>query len=911
MGWALCMALVCGLVGGWGCSDAAQCPDTPCGGSERCVDGECVALISLVCFPECDAGQTCSQGTCVGVEGACAQAGQLCDAAQPRSNGFFCVDWDGANFAEPAACEAPCASDGSCEAGSACFLLRYGVSRACFSASDCDSGELCQSGECRPAACKRSECDGFWDGREACEARYGGLPQFERGATCVELSNEVNFCFPAGARAQGERCISASDAATRSSFEDACAPGLGCVQGSCELACRLDTDCAEGGVCLFADKDQVARGVGFCGQPCAPFSTGTCGERRKCLPLDEGRGYCVPAGTLAPGMSCIPGMWGCEEGTICADYGPLGGDGGARCQPMCDIHAAPGDANIPRVDQARRDATCPQVEPPARASLVLTHLAPLSGDVDLYLDGAVVVEGAALGGREPAQGWRNVATGSHTLAARRAGASEQDAPLVERVFTVRRDEGQRVALVDSASGAALVLSNAEPAGATSAASLITLAVSDVPRVDLVVVGASGEEIARLGALEPGGSLESAALPAGDVTLALVPPGAPASDALAQVTLPGAAGPQVFYLVGTLNPDDLAALEVRRWPREAPELALADSLSWTCTTIGVQGYGICEQQCRDAGELGKCQGEQIGCQPVSRNSVVGSEVLCRPVQAQGEVESACDPYVETGACAEGLSCVLFGAGQSGGAAGPLGGRCVEQCVEGDQSCGGGRTCVLADASLFLGRCEWSCMPSRAYADVISCPDGLQTCEPRSRVVESELGASQVEEVAPLCSASGGRALGETCSSGECIPGAECLYPRSRQLGLGSGLLSPYLGGAGLVPTCRAQCDPFDARRSDTICGLGETCLPNYPFNADVGHCAPIVETAGPFQACQRPGESCGADSVCVTDSGAPFCLKLCQFAGGTSAESFAQGTCASGEECAPLVENIGFCRTRGG
>ncbi len=870
--------------------------------------GECVLLISLACIPECDPGQTCNQGQCVAVDGACMQPGQLCDPAQPRSNGFFCVDWDGANFADPAACEAPCASDATCPPGGACFLLSYASPSGCFGPQDCQSGELCEAGLCRPAACKRSECEGFWDGQATCQGRYGGLPQFALGATCVELPNEVNFCFPAGSRQLEQSCITSVAAAFGNSFDGACAAGLGCVQGSCKTACREDVHCPGGGTCLFADEDQIARGVGFCGDPCTPFSIGECGDGRKCLPLSEERGFCVPAGERTAGAACTPGQWQCEEGTICADYGALGGQG-ARCLPMCNIHVAEGGGDIPRVDQAKRDATCPQVEPPARAALEIAQLAPQVGAADLYLDGELLAAGVAFGARAPASGWRYIETGSHTLAARRAGASPQDAPIAERVFSVRRDGGQRVALLDRAGGAQLALIEQQPGGAALAASLVVLAVADAPRVELVALGADDREIGRLGVVEVGQGAEAPMLMAGAVTLALVAPGAPVTAALARFEVTPGAAPEVIALTGTLDPDDGAALAVQRWARAAPALALAEALSWTCTSIDNEGYGVCEQQCRDAEELdGECQGDLLGCQPVLRNTVVGAEAICRPVAAQSVEGSACDPRATTGACGEGLSCVAFGPGAAGGVSS---GRCVPQCVVGEEgSCAADRVCASPYAGLFLGRCEWPCTPSGSYADTARCPDGLQTCEPRSVVEVGAGGVATVVETAPICSVSGSIGLGQRCGGDDCQPGAECLYPRSAQIGLAQGLLSPYLGGAG-EPTCRAQCDPFDGRRSDTVCGLGETCLPNFPWNADVGHCAPIVETAGAFLPCQRPGESCGPSAVCVSEGAAPFCLKLCQYAGATGPMSYAQSTCASGEECVPLVENIGYCQTRGG
>jgi hypothetical protein len=734
------------------------------------------------------------------------------------------------------------------------------------------------------------------------------LPQFAAGVVCAELPNEVNFCFPGGRRALDETCVTHEAAALSGRFDAACAKGLGCVQNSCKTACRADTDCPVGGTCLFAEDDVVARGVGFCGVRCVPFSKGQCGKGQKCLPIDAERGFCVPAGELGPGAACVPGLWQCEEGSICTDYGLLGGQG-ARCQPMCNIHVVPGGGDIARVDQAKRDATCPQVEPPARAALAFIHAAPLAGAVDVYVDGALWLSAAQAGVVQPEQGWRYLDTGSHTIAARRAGASPQDAPLAERVVALRRDVGTRLGLMDRAGGASWALFGEEVGGAPPQGVRLVWAVPDAGRVEVAALDAAGEELGRVGPLELGSSaaLEGAALSA--TTLAIVAPGAASAQALARLAAP-AAGVSLWVVSGTLDPDDEAALTLHVFARQTPELALADALRWTCTSIGNKGYGVCEQQCLDAGDLGRCQGEAMGCQATLRNAVVGAEVLCRPVQTERAEGMACDPFLDTGACGQGLSCVRFGPG-SLGLAQTLPGRCVPLCdVDVEGVCGAGRLCVSQGADLFLGRCEWVCTPDRSYADVASCPDGLQTCEPRAEVEETELGEVVVRAAPAICSESGARGLGEQCTGGDCVPGAECLYPRSAQVGLAQGILSPYLGGAG-VPTCRAQCDPFDGQRSDAVCGLGETCLPNFPWSADVGHCAPIVEMAATLQPCQRPGESCGVDSVCVTEGAAPFCLRLCQYVGGDGATRYLQSTCSSGEECVPLVADIGYCRPRGG
>ena len=140
-------------------------------------------------------------------------------------------------------------------------------------------------------------------------------------------------------------------------------------------------------------------------------------------------------------------------------------------------------------------------------------------------------------------------------------------------------------------------------------------------------------------------------------------------------------------------------------------------------------------------------------------------------------------------------------------------------------------------------------------------------------------------------------------------ANALLSTVEQGDLVSTLLSPYFGGAGLSPTCRPVCDPFDNDSASWRCAPTETCLMNFPWSAEVGHCAPMVEQVAPWQPCTRPGEACGEDSVCVIDGGAPFCLRLCQYAGGPAANQYVRSTCPAGFQCAPLAEEVGFCRAQ--
>jgi hypothetical protein len=203
-----------------------------------------------------------------------------------------------------------------------------------------------------------------------------------------------------------------------------------------------------------------------------------------------------------------------------------------------------------------------------------------------------------------------------------------------------------------------------------------------------------------------------------------------------------------------------------------------------------------------------------------------------------------------------------------------------------------------------------MPDTSYSDA-TCPTGLQSCLPRATLQEDLSGTGDnppvVVEEQTFCSASGTLAVGEPCDLNQCAPGAECIFERSVQGDLVSTLLSPYFGGAGQFPTCHAYCDPFDGDSAAYTCADGETCLVNWPWSAEVGHCAPIAEERAPLETCEQPGLACGVDSVCTFLEGRPTCLRLCDYEGGTAPETFRRSTCPDGLHCEPLVADVGVCR----
>ena len=934
---ALLLLLACLVSACGGCGNPPEdnneikiCPDIPCGIAERCVEGICIGITDVVCFPPCGDGEICSGGECVAGVEVCTEVGQNCNPLNPLSGDFYCIDWDGPEQGDPAVCVEECDEAGECADDASCFLLSGLDDRPCSSTDECSEGTSCRNGFCRVAACQVSECEGFYEGLETCQRKYAGLPQFPDGANCQELPDGTNFCFPAGGAGVGERCEDFIDAATSGDFTIGCGPGLWCVQGTCLPACELEGDCAgDTEVCLFAEANFAGEGVGFCGQPCEPFTFGQCGEARKCLPVGPDQGYCVPAGEVEAFEQCEPEAYQCEEGAICvALSGGSDGPGQGRCMPMCDVTVAPPDPMqaVTPMDQVLRDLTCPQPEEVVLSYLRISNMAGDDLAIDVYLDnGQTPVVAGLMGGvvsREEGSTWRAISPGAHLVGIWRAGEPTSEAPLSEFSFAISGDQGRE-----------LLIGSPDP----ETADVLRFQVSDAIEVteqNLRVVNAFADVDAvdvefYLPGQEPGGVDPSAvvtnisALAGGELSLPedtyevyVWPAGDRARALIDGATLERGARAEVLYLRGSAQPDDALEPEALLDPLDRIPFAVSNEPRMLCNDLSNGAFGFCQQICEEAEDYaqGTCDGADMGCYPVRLPGFQGWQSLCQPGGgiAPGE---RCNPFVEFEQCSPGSYCLEYGNEDPAVASGAARGVCTPLCVVEDPgnenlSCSQGQTCQAIDPDSFdIGRCGFGCMPDDSYADAM-CPVGLGSCKPVSRQVEDTTGAGNaaplVEELDPVCSASGVQSSGQSCAGADCAPGTECLFARGTGQDLVTTLLSPYTGTAGGSPSCRPQCDPFDGVRSSARCGPEETCLINFPWSADVGHCAPVVERVTPFQGCSRPGESCGDDSVCVVDGGAPFCLRLCEYAGGPSSTSFARSTCPAGLQCAPLVNDVGYC-----
>lgn len=926
------------LMGCGGCDEGTQCPDLLCEEGQICAQGRCINP-SVGCEEGCATGEFCIDGVCVSNPGQCSYALQACDPRRAGGNGFLCIDWGGADKAG-AQCTRGCA-ESSCEPGSLCFLLSWGPPSACSSDAQCQAGQLCSSGGCYTAACRPSECAGPGEGDASCDAFYAGGAGFEDGAQCHDVGNEANYCFSAGTRREEQACLDFIDAYLANDLSQTCVSGLTCVDGTCRRGCREGSSCESGETCIGADVGSGSRG--FCGPACSPFEVGSCGPERTCHPVSATQGYCRAAGSGEAFSPCEPGAGTCADGLTCVTYQQAaeGGSVEARCHPLCNVAAAPAgeDGRISAGAQAIRDESCPQTAPlPAYVNVL--QLAQSVGAVDIYLNGELLHgEGATFeellspGAVGEHHGFGELPPGTHRIAVRPAGAPVTDAPLAESIFVAAGGDIWLWTLVPVVAGAfdevtwlAIEISVGEDGHAGGLA--LIHAIPDLGEIDVFITPV-GVELGETSPLRIASSLIFGGQP-----LFFEAPEAPfdmyvfesgegeLSEGRALLIYRDVASTLeqgLLALAGTMDPDDLnGTSRLPLFEVALPEMSRGESQVLSCIDSGNGVFGYCQQLCEGPQSYGvsTCEGASMGCAPLWRRGLFEWQHACVPVGAKAAGEP-CDPRLAFGECDQGLYCLEYGNASTHYQETGQRGLCTSLCAEGDEGsevlqCEAGQICGpwSFTESFDVGRCGYPCDPGRTYGDAAACPEGLSSCLPAVRLEDDEnapgLAPPQVVDLAPVCSASGTIAPGQGCAGFDCEAGSECIYPRSRQTDLVSTLLSPYFGVAGQRPVCTPQCDPFATGRSSHSCGANETCLFNYPWSADVGHCAPIVEEADILGSCARPGESCGPDAICAINGGQNVCFRFCQYEGGGAQGGYTQSSCPTGYQCAPFVQNIGYC-----
>lgn len=910
-----------------GCGEAVCEPE--CQAGFACSDGVC--LPEDGCPEPCGAGEVCAGSVCIPESGQCTDEGEICQVGLPTSDDYVCLDFDNAG-PSPATCTERCDASGMCSSGGLCFFVSTAVDTSCTDDSQCGDQQVCQSGGCRDTICLPSECEGFVEGAQTCNDLYQGNPNFPNGGNCLATGNESYFCVPAGTRRAGESCEAVSSALDRDDFSLTCASGLACVDSVCRDACKSDGDCPGDANCLLEDDDFVDVDTGFCGVTCTPFETGSCGSGQTCFPITEDEGTCIAAGTSEAFEQCQPGAGDCADGTICVTYEEpgVGGTAIARCQPWCDVSVAPAgdDGVVGDFEQAQRDETCPQPETPA-ARLAVYNLAQVGEPVDIYVGDATdpSIPSLAFAAATTESGdFLAFDAGNYPVTVLPAGAPRTDPPLLETTLNLQSEVSKvfvlRAVPGDSDEVAAFDFAEIRAAADPMLASIRILHGSpDAGPVDVIVVppGDPLDDPANQTELAAGLDLSDlgpfVSLSPGDYDLLVFPAGSARDDrANAVVTglglSVGSATQSTLGIAGTVDENDAADLRYLQLEYVSPPEIGSSGPRFTCVSTGDDILGYCQQECGDDPAVfgtDLCEGEQMGCTPLLLADSNRWRNLCGPV-GSGVDGTRCDPSVTWGDCAEGFSCLEYGNAQDGFDPSERG-LCRPLCdTTAESVCGAERDCrPLSYASDYaVGECGYACDPGMDYTDGV-CPAGLESCKPIASLRDPVTGTIPVvRDEQPFCSASGRIEIGQSCTGADCVAGSECLFPRSTQNTFVATIASPYFGAQGLQPTCTPQCDPFDGDDGPTSCGDGETCLFNFPWSAEVGHCAPIVENVAPEAACTRPGESCGEDSICVVNGGSNLCLRFCDYVGDSGDGTLGQSTCPSGLECTPFVADVGVC-----
>ena len=287
-----------------------------CNGSEACEGGKCVLKCDAdlatdasncgACGLKCEAGRECREGECRAIE----VAGVECPGDQEVC-GMGCIP------------KSACCDDLSCRVDDVSKpYCDKGVCIECKLASDCDSDELCEAGQCVP---KPVPCGGECGSAEQCiddQCVCPGRP---------DLSTDRNNCGTCG---------------------NSCRLSQECVDGTCQAYCggaNILSDARNcGETCERCDSDELCV-LGAC-TVCGDVRTdenncGECGKRcdsgEECL-----RGECTRKAQCGDGLvegleACDPGM-GTGVGTLTCSSACQVRELFQPCQDDADCNTPPG-----------------------------------------------------------------------------------------------------------------------------------------------------------------------------------------------------------------------------------------------------------------------------------------------------------------------------------------------------------------------------------------------------------------------------------------------------------------------------------------------------------------------------------------------------------------------------------------
>ena len=235
------------------CSGAGKCVETcqtdfDCGGG-RCVSGECVECITNAdCVVQYGQGRVCNQGQC---DTPCYTGLSTGDCSFGLNDGDTCQNCpDKCPLDAPCrkvseVCNVEEVYDVLQERVVAKLTFCEVCARTCITSSDCDDGTICGGfGYCRPTD---GRCT--YDSDCAEEALQSGKDLFCKNNTCIERGET---CFTNSDCDLGEICDSGTCVVGECGSDDFCQAGQTCVDNECRWQCGSGADvflCGDAGGC--------------------------------------------------------------------------------------------------------------------------------------------------------------------------------------------------------------------------------------------------------------------------------------------------------------------------------------------------------------------------------------------------------------------------------------------------------------------------------------------------------------------------------------------------------------------------------------------------------------------------------------------------------------------------------------
>lgn len=901
-----------------GCRD-----DAGCGANQVCIGNQCKTA-ECESSTDCGPGERCVSRICVDVT-QCTQVGQECDPQNIKnSEGFTCVDQGNGPV-----CALLCEERLFCENDLA--LKRVPA---------CPQGSVCQGGACLPSNCDplrvNADCDALAEANPVA---------FPNGANCQKTTvtidtdgdgfatdDDLNYayrCTATGTVARGAACGVSGGLGQPPSQ---CQAGLKCInseytdglfaQGNsiCQIPCTNDAQCPSGESCLGEEKAEFD-GAGICGVRCDPYDVNptACPDRQSCFPITSTDGRCIATNFTGEGNpydGCDANTQArCPSGTICI---------ASQCLPMCDPTLR---------NQPERNDTCAGGNPSAFVRVV--HLAPLAGDVDVYVDGTRVADDLAFDAVAAGDGgWFELTPGTHTVEIVAAADQDNRRPILSESYNFAANTGTNVIALPRAGAVPVQLLASQdqrlvtPPTATQASIGLLHAVPGATDVDVFAVAANGDVSVANGRVQLGNDVAfggrsnylATTARVNDIYVfpANVPPTAAAAVAVFEDVTFAANQRASVVLHG-----DSAANIAYKLVQHAPFKHIPSSKGY-CYDLGLNNdfrslpsWGICFQQCEGGAAdfgTGACDGP-AGCSIFTSNTAV-----CLGDGGAVGVGGACG--TGGGECADGLFCDLTSTGA---------GVCRSYCtVDGVvnsslEGCQAGETCMPSQLINGLGECRIACQPQAPgdFRDTVRCPANQQTCYPDEGNFYCRPSGMLAEGAdCRVCTVNGQPASGAACSgmlatdldlSNSCAPGNLCVRelgfnPNSEVFEFGlTSFINAFTGVSGLdAAACHKVCRPFKAAGEASDCPADEACMPILPtqdLNTQAGVCYPKAQVTNEAEQLCNPedgGKMCRDGSICQrspeepTDANGTMCtqqgscLQFCDYT--------TQRGCLPGQRC---------------